>query len=159
VSSEAYDGALGGLLGADSTCQDHASSAGLVDEGQIFRAWLSSAETSAASRHQQSMISYILVDGTVIATDWSDLTDGTLASAINLDELGDLVVDTPRAWTNTRSDGKSRSSADCVGWTSNDSGPKGHVGWIVMTDAEWTEAIDFTPAGCIQERRIYCVEQ
>lgn len=159
VSSETYDGDLGGLDGADTICQDLASGAGLTSGDATFRAWLSSSDTSAASRLHHSPEEYILVDGTVVAENWDDLADGAIASAINLDELGGLAVETPRAWTNTTSSAASRGAADCAGWKSNTQGSKGHVGWVVMTDAEWTQAIDFTPAGCIQERRLYCVEQ
>lgn len=64
-----------------------AFAAGLPGE---YKAWL--ADTTAASAPDQTFFrapgGYRLVDGTVVADDWFDLTDGTLQHAISKDEFG-----------------------------------------------------------------------
>ncbi len=159
VSSQIYDGDLGGLNGADAICHGLASAAGLVDEGQLFRAWLSTSEISASEHNAHSPFPYLLIGGAVIADNWDDLTDGTLDRAINLDEYGAQVANKLWSWTDTTSNGSSRSGDDCEGWTSKSAASKGHLGKIIMQDTEWTEASELTPASCKLVRRIYCMEQ
>jgi hypothetical protein len=71
VSSETYTGDLGGLDGADAKCQALADAAHL---GGTFKAWLSTSTVDAADRLTHSTRPYTLVDGTLIANDWTDLT-------------------------------------------------------------------------------------
>ncbi|HRA47799.1 MAG TPA: hypothetical protein PK819_07005, partial [Thermomicrobiales bacterium] len=100
VTSTTHDGNLGGIAGGDNICQIRASAAGLPGS---FRAWLSATGTDASSRFDASAGPYYLVNGTTIATDISDLIDGTLAAAIDCTESGNLFQ-TP-VWTATQDDG------------------------------------------------------
>lgn len=95
ASSEVYSGNLGGLSGADTKCQTLAASAEIIGEGRAFRAWLSDNQKDAASRLTHSLTPYILLDGTPIAANWADLTDGTLAHAIDRNEKNE-VEERPR---------------------------------------------------------------
>src|SRR5262249_60557677 len=79
VSSTTYTGNLGGLSGADAKCQSLATSAG---HAGTFKAWLSDDVTDAKSRLTHSTMPYVLVDGTIVATGFTDLTSGTLRHAI-----------------------------------------------------------------------------
>jgi hypothetical protein len=85
VTSQLYTTNIGGLDGGDAKCQALATAAGLPG---TYRAWLSDTTGSPSTRFAQSTIPYKLVDGTVIATNWGDLTDGTLAHVIDKDEKG-----------------------------------------------------------------------
>ena len=85
TSQRFQGGQLCGLKGADVLCQRAAQSAGLTGS---FKAFLSDTATSAATRLNHATVPYELVDGTVVASDFTGLTSGTLSHAINLDENG-----------------------------------------------------------------------
>ena len=114
VTSDTWSGDHGGVAGADQHCQDAADAAGL---GGVWVAWLSS--TSRSARDQVGPGPYVLLDGTVIATDLADLTDGGIAHAIDLDETGTLrstwvytgSTDDGTRGTNTSTNGL------CTDWT------------------------------------------
>ena len=84
VSSVTHDANFGGLAGADAFCQGLADAAALPG---TYMAWLSDDSGSPSSRFAQSSEAYVLVDGTVVAHDWADLTDGDLQHPINVSEL------------------------------------------------------------------------
>ena len=90
LSSAVYDGAMGGLDGADAKCQALAAAAGLPG---TFRAWLSDSTGSPSTRFTQSTLRYVRVDGVKVADDWADLTDATklLYAPINVTENGDQL--------------------------------------------------------------------
>ncbi|MBI2020275.1 prepilin-type N-terminal cleavage/methylation domain-containing protein [Candidatus Daviesbacteria bacterium] len=158
VTSTTSNGNLGGLAGADTTCNTRASSEGL---GGTWVAWLSTTTVAASSRVNQTGAPYELVNGTDIADDWTDLTtlhDGTnyLKAAININESGTTV--TANVWTNTTvTGGIPATSADCSGWTSPDSAVTGKGGTTTSTTATWTAA-GSTPT-CNNSYRLYCFEQ
>ena len=154
VTHGRFDGNLGGLAGADQKCAQEAQAAGLPG---TFKAWLSDATTSAASRLTHATIPYRLVDGTKVADDWTDLTDASLDAAITL---------TPTcgndggggAWTNTDPSGAiSNPFLSCTNWTSaGDSGGDGYVG---ATDGDWTANSAFPFDTCSVTSRLYCFGQ
>lgn len=155
VSSQTYDGNLGGLIGADSKCQVLADA---VNLGSTFKAWLSDGTTSAASRLTQSSLNYVMVNGTVIANGWSDLTDGTIDNVLNRDETNTTRAAVP-VWTNTSTTGAIKeplSTRNCESWTNNSSGIDAYYGMTNWADYEWT---DSTYNPCNGNRRLYCFEQ
>ena len=112
---------LGGLTGADATCQRLADEAEL---GGTYRAWLSDDTGSPATRFSvQSPDPYVLVDDTtIVANDWDDLTDGSIQSRINMTET-DEINNGVYVWTNTAPDGtvsSVRGGLDCQNWTSGE---------------------------------------
>jgi hypothetical protein len=151
VSSQTYTGGLGGLNGADELCQSLASSAGLTG---IFAAWMSDNDQSAATRLDRLGF-FELVDGTRVADDWADLTDGTLQAGIDLTESGISVAAGP-VWTGTVPDGAASINHNCKGWSYSLSGANGRVGESGSTDSTWTEKMG---ALCSVSARLYCVEQ
>ncbi len=152
VTSTTTSGNMGNLMGADGICQTRAGAAGL---GGTYKAWLSSATTSAATRLTHATVDYALVDGTVVANGWTDLTDGTLDAAINKDELGNTVASSA-VWTNCTTAGNI-DAAECLQWTSVTPGHKGQTGLSSATNAAWTDNIAFED--CALLRRLYCLEQ
>jgi len=82
VTSESFDGNLGGIDGADTKCADAASAAGL---GGNWKAWISDNATNASMRIIDAQ--YQLLDGTVVANNLDDLTDGKINAPIDLDEI------------------------------------------------------------------------
>lgn len=163
VTSEDYTSNLGGLSGADALCQSRASAAGLPG---TFKAWLSTSSTSASSRLNHSSVPYILVDGSVVAAGWTDLTDGALQHAINLDEFG--VGPTPagtRAWTGSYHNGATFNGTfgypeTCNDWTSSSVNNDGMVGSAQQTDKLWS-TLDMLATPCSPTHRyhLYCFQQ
>ena len=120
ASSERYDGNLGGLAGADAKCQALADAAEVYNPRLIgtFKAWLSDSTAGPATRFTHSPFPYVLVNGTQVADNWADLTDGSLDSPINVTEQGDTVPTgyPARVWTGTGTNGTA-SSSNCGNWT------------------------------------------
>jgi hypothetical protein len=160
LTSAGWGGDLGGLAGADSKCQTLANTAGLPG---TFKAWLSDAGQSPSTRFAKGCFSYQLVDGTIIANDWTDLTDGTLQGQINKDELGNLITG-QTVWSNTLASGAGNhfynySAMDsCTNWTFS-CGAGAHLanlGLADQTDGSWTE---WQADSCCATRKLYCFEQ
>jgi cysteine-rich repeat protein len=153
VSSGAYKGNLGGLAGADMKCQALADAAQL---GGVYVAWLSDDTGSAAMRLTPGFTgAYKLVDGTVIAgAGWTDLTDGTLAHAIDRDEKGGDATG-ELLWSNTSPAGAKVGTDSCKGWSSQLLVDSGRVGSSDAADATWTDA---ATSLCSVVLRLYCVE-
>jgi len=155
VSSTLYDGNLGGLDGADAKCQGLANAAGLPG---IYKAWLSDSTNSPVSRFVPSSGPYRLVNGTTIAANFTDLTDGTLLAPITVTETGGGVGTTDIwTWTNTRSNGSRESTLNehCANWSMNTAGT-GTAGRVTNSDDLWTY---YGPAVCWDDFRLYCFQQ
>lgn len=142
---------LGGVEGANAICQGQANSAGLTG---TFVAWLSTTSSSVTDRLVQSTEPYVLVDGTRVADNWSDLVDGAIQAPINLDANGQLRGGD--VWTGTLRDGASFVTADCAGFTSSDFDNFALCGSTATNQFPWTENI--TPS-CPTQLRLYCFEQ
>jgi hypothetical protein len=159
LTSQVYDGDLGGLQGADQKCQALATAAGLKG---TYRAWLSDSTASPSTRFSKSKGPYKLVDGTVVATNWADLTDGNLQHRINISELGTdpfIPGTSVPVWTNTRADGTvTNTQFTCDNFTSATQDPPGS-GWgiVLFTNFSWTE-LDFS-GSCSTTAHLYCFQQ
>lgn len=146
-----------GAVGGDSICQSIGDS--VFGFGPTWAAWLSDGTTSPSLRFNRSLAAYKLVDGTVVALDWSDLTDGSLTHPIDLDEHG-LLWDNAEVWTATDEFGD-LAGADCSEWTMLGTGMMGSeiagVGNTAGVLAEWTAVYD---QFCNRDNvRLYCFEQ
>jgi hypothetical protein len=167
VSSKLSTGNLGGLAGADATCQSLATKAGLPG---TYKAWLSSQSTDAASRLTHGSVPYKLVDGSLVANDWSTLVSGTLLHAIDKTEsngapptgtvgtAGGCAGSDPLAWTNTNDVG-THLGPSCNDWTST-AGNVSYVGAADMTSGSWTWDCTAVGSGvCAATAALYCVQQ
>lgn len=153
VTSETYNGNLGGLSGADTNCQNLANTAGLSG---TFKAWLSDGTTSASSRLEHASISYKLTNGTKIADDWSDLTNSSIVAGIQINESGGTVGSSYVA-TNTEYNGNiSPDSYHCNNWTSNQNSDFALAGNTNNTDRGWTYS---SAPRCDSSFRLYCFQQ
>jgi len=160
VTETAQNADFGGLAGADALCASEAAAAGL--EG-IFKAWLSTTSSPVADRVTRSTVPYVLVDGTLVADDWDDLTDGDIAARINLDANRQLRGGD--VWTGTLPNGlpymndaaldAGVPTIDCEGFESAFEGV-GLCGTTASTAANWTA--NDTPA-CSTTLRLFCIEQ
>ena len=146
VTNDEFDGNLGGLAGADAICQAAADEAEL---GGTWTAWLSDSNTNAIDRIPDGQ--YQLVDGTQVADDKADLTDGSLRDAINLTENGG-----PRGssvWTGTDANGNGTFN-NCNNWTVNSSESVGDRGFNANTSEFWT--LNPPPLQCGDPNPLYC---
>ena len=159
VSSTNVSSNLGGVTGADAACQALADGAGLVGD---FRAWISDATQSPASRFVRSSVSYVRLDGAVAASNWPDLTDGSLQNPINVTET--LVQSNEIVWTNTNAAGavdNTDPAHTCQNWTSNSFTLDATVGLSDQTTAGWssTGAVGICGLNIDVDRALYCFEQ
>lgn len=166
VTSAVYAGNLGGLAGADSKCQTLASAANLSG---TYKAWLSDATSTAASRLTHSSGPYVLVDGTLVASDWAHLASGVLSNAIDKTEQnGPAAAGTASSqacfgvacvWTDTNADGTlSQGSYSCQDWTSQSPNDNAVLGETSSTSTYWSSFA--TSSGiCDLTAPLYCVQQ
>jgi hypothetical protein len=155
-TSTVHTGDLGGLSGADATCNSLASAAGL--EG-TFQAWLSDSTQSPSTRESQAGAPYVQSDHvSKIADDWADLTDGDIDGAVGRDETGVGAGGTQFVWTDVLAVGAGQETSNhCVDWTSEAAGIGGRRGSNNASDATWTQL--GTGGFCNTLARLYCVEQ
>ncbi len=158
VTSGGFKGKLGGLDGADAKCDEFAFEAG--HEG-YFLAWISAGNLTPATRFSKSDSPYVRPDGELVATDWEDLTDGSLNRPINVDESGEANVNPQTCgttiWNNTNYDGTLADVEDCVGWSA-DAG-LGANSDNNLLDERWSDPSYCDPAECDTPKAIICVEQ
>lgn len=143
---------LGGLLGADAKCQAAAdASTHPRVKGRRFQAWLSTTATAVKDRLVHGTLAYRKPGGTVVASNWTDLTKGTLQSGIGEDENGATVSGS--AWTGSTNAGLNGPN-QCDAWTVT--GNLGRTGNVGGAGGGWSDAID---RSCALANRLYCFEQ
>jgi hypothetical protein len=158
-------GGLGGIVGADAQCARLANNANLP---QTFLAWISDATTSPVNRFPEDVGPYVLVDGTIVANNWSELTLGVLRHKINLTELGGPpplatgACPGPSVWTDTAPSGVLvNPDLSCNNWTDE-------MGFAALwgsadslenwSDSCSTNGFDPTSA-CLSAAALFCFEQ
>jgi hypothetical protein len=161
---------LGGLIGADLSCQTAADGAGV---NGVFMAWLSAGADSPSTRFTNIANAgpYRLVgnddDGAnpppLVATSFADLTtcDGPSGQCLQ-NPINRLVDGTPigpsSVWTGTQSNGTTGNVDDtCGGWTNGVAGVGIDGGTNAVND-DWTNAVG-TTAFCTTGANIYCFQQ
>jgi hypothetical protein len=147
-------GNLGGIAAVDASCQSLADAQML---GGTWKAWLSDQMGSPATRFTQATIPYRLVDGTLVANDWTELTSGTLVHPIDHEETGALATGVTEVWTGTLPDGTYEGDS-CKNWSNGSVNPfLAEVGTFDQADYRWTAVyLQFCDRG---QLRIYCFEQ
>jgi hypothetical protein len=167
VTSKTYSTNLGGLDGADAKCQAAADAAKL---GGTWRAWLGDGVDSPATRFTPAG-PYQLLDGTVIAADWAELTSGTIRHAIDRTEKGGappagagcqgVSTGSPAgAYTSTNVDGTANTNAaSCAGWTYVGS-TSSNLGWAdpLAKDGTWATCGLTGGKVCLWKSSLYCFE-
>lgn len=165
VTNAIYSGGqIGGLTGADAKCQGAAIAAGLTGS---YKAWLADATGSPSTRFTQSTAPYVRTDGIMVATNWTDLTDGTLNAPISKTEtkatgVSEAVCDTTTGWvfTNTTTDGlMADGGSSCSEWTSDVGGSI--WGKFTSADSQWVRSCSGgAPVNyCGKKTPLYCFQQ
>ena len=162
VTSVRYNGNLGGRGGANAKCTQLATAAGLPGK---FRAWVSQGNSNEEARDnvENAEVPFLLVDGTIVANNWNDLTNGNLDNPINLDENGVTRSFTKNIWTGTADDGSEvtglAGSVRCQGWTSGSGSDKGRTGSSSVIGSGWTNEGGVLPnVTCDSLKRLYCFQ-
>ena len=153
VAAGSFTGNLGGLSGADTTCQTQGA-----PFGGTFKAWLSDSQQTAAGRLTHSMGPYFLYDGvTRVANDWNGLVSGTLLHEIDRTATGTATLDEVIRTGTTPSGAYSGMS--CRDWASGANADGSGYGQSNQNGAKWTQngtlnvACDYSPTS------FYCVQQ
>jgi hypothetical protein len=155
VSSTSSLGDLGGIAGADATCQQLAAAEGL---GGVWGAWLSDATTDAIDRLYGEGPFVLVGTGAVVAATRAELTSGTLQSPIDRSEAG--VFTSGAVWTGTDSDGTRADSGNfCDGWSDATSASFGQTGSTSGTNSFWTNGNQVFCDVSSVPVRIFCFEQ
>ncbi len=155
VTNQTFTGSLGGVLGADSKCNQAASAAGLRGS---FRAWIADGAGSApASRFTRSADPYVRMDGVQVAADWADLTDGNLSNAINVTETG-VNVNGRHVWTGgvSATGGFYSGGPTCSAWLSSGIFSIGDVGVSGNLGLNWSS---WGGRACSSSASLICFEQ
>ena len=150
VTSNSWNGAMGGLSGADAKCSTAAYYAGL---GTNFKAIMSDDTYDAIDRMPTIDGQFVMVNSVKIADNKADMFDGSLDAVFNVDEHGNVV--TGKAWTGTECDGtKVSTTYDYYchdwGWVSAD----GTYGNIAGAGCSWINQATQT---CDNGAHLYCV--
>jgi hypothetical protein len=171
ISSQQWTANLGGTSGADAKCQ---AAANAVSLGGTWMSWTSTATSDPSTRFVHSLVPWKLLDGTLIANDWSDLTSGALENPITRDENNNLVTwnDTNYptdpysgiAWTDTSTTGTWSGYTDCSDFTDGTStnafSSVGYNGYIHPIPSYcWTDAQSTAGYACNSVVSLYCFEQ
>ena len=149
-----YRADFGGIAGADTICQDTVTIAQL---GGHFKAWLSDDTAMVSNRLTHHMVPYYRLDGLMVATDWADLTDGTLINPIAVNEhVNQTAIVTGEVWTNTSITGAAEILAPCDNFQSTTSASFPAVGNLTFGSSSWTNI--FTQL-CSRRLHFYCFEE
>lgn len=156
VTSQDYNGALGGIAGADAKCQALADQSPVARiKGHTFQAWVSTMATPVSARFTHGSQAYALATGTIVASDWTDLIKGTLQSGIDLDELNN-VRNNSIAWTGTTSGNANYTGPSCSDWTTAVAGNKGVYGNVGGSGNGWSSNSNID---CLSANALYCFEK
>lgn len=169
VTEALYNGALGGISGADLKCRKSALDAGLAHPN-TYRAWISDSFQSPETRFDQwdlPGIRIMLPGGLVIADDLGDLVFNGPRIGISETESGEIVVE-QSVWTNTSDQGEIFIPADhCDNWLSAKDTWQARCGFNALASAEdplwdawltgrwWTNDVTVK---CDQFARLYCID-
>jgi hypothetical protein len=149
---------MGGLAGADAKCQAEADGPASIVPSGTYLAWLSDGTDSPDTRFTKSSHPYMLPDGTKIAEDFTDLTDGSILHAINIDPTGKRLGQ-KLFWTGTNADGTTApQSVTCTGWKPDHlSYHHGMHGQTNVTTSSWSTM--HSAHTCRSLNRLLCFQQ
>ena len=123
-----------------------------------YYAWLSDSVDSPDNRFTRSEGPYVLIDGTVIAENYADLTDESLLHPINIEVTG-IKLGRQYVWTGTQSDGTSiKEWLTCNKWTADPAEDfNGMGGRTTLKNSIWSSRIARVP--CNRKHRLWCFQQ
>lgn len=164
VTKAVYAPNFGGVLQADQQCQTDAEAAGLKGK---WMSWTSEshstspvpAPSSPSTRFTPSTVPYLMLDGTKVASNWTELSSGALLNGIDLDEHGQPLSGVD-VWTGTKPSGQF-AQFSCGDWTSTTSvTTTADFGVSGAADGAWSyQGLTTPPKPCIGMAHLYCFQQ
>lgn len=176
VTSTLYNGDLGGLSGADAKCNERARAG---SQPGTYRAWLSDDSASPSTRFSMRGGPIRLVDGSVIAQNWTELLANGPSRVVNITELGGrparalpppgqtavpcAAESSAFVWSDTNAKGL-RAGADrnCKNWTAT---VYNRLNVGLWDDARYwstyctVTASDDIDNSCAMQAALYCFQQ
>jgi len=168
ITKASFESNLGGLSGADAKCQAEADAPESIVPSGTYLPWLSDGTDSPDTRFTRSSHPYLLADETKIAENYTDLTDGSILHAINVDATGAPVFGSQRFWTDTLPDGTPVQSYvpnakfnSCNAWNGTDVYRAFVIiGNTTKKSAEWSNAQnEYCKNLGLQKHRLACFQQ
>jgi hypothetical protein len=157
VTSVSFNSNMGGLAGADAKCQAEADDPASIVPTGTYLPWLSAGSDSPDTRFTKSSNPYLLPNGTKIAENYIDLTDGTILNSINIDATG-KVVEHQQYWTGTNADGTTYGDKNtCSDWGPNP--PSWVYGMTGHTANKTTSWSTYRGYPCRRDFRLACFQQ
>lgn len=169
LSSESYNGNMGGTSGADLKCQTLARAFD-PERHHTYRAWISDVYSAPASAFDHGPefvdVPYVLLNGVQVADDFDDLIQDGPAVGITITDTYQSVIDA-RVWTHVDSAGKTIPDGQhCELWMSSSPLSSGGYGWNAVADDSpdlltWHGERWWTRRGtafCGSSFRLYCFE-
>lgn len=161
ITSDTFNGRLGGNAGADALCQAISERPSAVVSPGTYKAWITvHSAVPARERHTHSNVPYMHVGGAPLADDWSDLTDGSIQAAAAWRFEDGVVAANPSAhahwWTGTGYDGDYPGGGTCQGFLSNDALDYGGLGSSHSNGTAWTYA---STISCDTPLHLICIQQ
>lgn len=172
ATSTFYQGNFGSAVAADALCNTQALAGSLSG---TFVAITSDSNSTAFNRVTSNGPWYLVGQvGSIlgkVADDKADLFDGSIDTALNVDEFGNDLIgncsggsddddggscspDLIQVWTGSTASGIHEGSS-CTNWTSASSNVNGRRGDLTQTDNDWiTDADD----NCDELKRLYCFQ-
>lgn len=153
ATANTYNGNLGGLAGADTICQNEATTLGYSG---TWKALMSDGTTNAKDR---LTIAYPVVRASSTSTvvDAVNIWDGSITNSVN--------TSTNKVWTGTDSSGN-KYGGNCSSWSTALSSSNGCYGYGNLSTSKWV--VDVLWGGCNDGsggylcnnvKKIYCVDQ
>jgi hypothetical protein len=152
-----YTQTASGVAGGNADCQAEAAAAGLPG---TYKAWLSdSLGNSPAATFSQSTVPYVTPDPgfTQVASNWTQLTSGTLSAGIDYTAGGNFIEEGNYVWTGSNANG-TPSTNNCNNWTSTSNNDIGDQGNITDTGSTWSLSGNEPCGGDILDHLV-CVQQ
>ena len=154
------EAALTGVAAADATRTRLVQASTVLPaaaKGDPWKAWLSTDTGSPSTTFVQATVPHRLADvSTIVADNWTELTDGILAAPINKDANGMTITVGTTVWTGTNQDDTSEGN-NCTGWVTDSASQSGRAGLAMQVSLNWTSATDIQ---CdLSPLRLYCVQQ
>ncbi len=150
VTSQSWNGNLGGGEGADAKCQAAALAS---SRAGTWKAIISVSASEEANTRITISGPVYNVDGEQLATGAASLWDGYLDNAVRFNEFGELASGS--AWTGSSASGDvAETGGNCSLWFQG-SGNTGRVGYAYNASTDWLSA---NTIACGTPLRLYCID-